>query len=90
MTDNPMDPKNPFSHEQTLCISAMCAESGTYYFSTAANRRISAVRLNQKCKTSSSKHAAANEKSNDLKAHTPEIQYFDLQEKQDISFLNGN
>ena len=31
-------------YEQTLCISVMCAESGLYYFSTARNRRISAVR----------------------------------------------
>ena len=33
------------SYDQTLCISAMCAESGTYYFSTCKSRRISAVRL---------------------------------------------
>lgn len=32
-------------YEQTLCTSAMCAESGVYYFATAQNRRISAVRL---------------------------------------------
>lgn len=32
-------------YDQTLCTSAMCAESGTYYFSTCKNRRISAVRL---------------------------------------------
>lgn len=31
-------------YEQTLCTSAMCAESGIYYFATAKNRRISAVR----------------------------------------------
>lgn len=90
MTDNSMDPEKPFSYEQTLCISAMCAESGTYYFSTAANRRISAVRLNQACQTAASRHAAANESPDARKAHTPEIQYFDLPEKQDISFLNGN
>lgn len=29
---------------QTLCISVLCAESGTYYFAPAENRRISAVR----------------------------------------------
>ena len=28
---------------QTLCLSALCAESGVYYFSPAQNRRISAV-----------------------------------------------
>lgn len=33
------------SYDQTLCISAMCAESGNYYFSTCKNRRISAVGL---------------------------------------------
>lgn len=33
------------NYEQTLCIAAMCAESRIYYFSTAENRRISAVRL---------------------------------------------
>lgn len=32
-------------YDLTLCIAAMCAESRTYYFSTAENRRISAVRL---------------------------------------------
>ena len=40
----PEDGEEP-SYDQTLCISAMCAESGTYYFSTCQNRRISAVRL---------------------------------------------
>lgn len=33
------------SYEQTLCISVMCAESKTYYFSTYINRRISAIKL---------------------------------------------
>lgn len=33
------------AYDQTLCISAMCAESGVYYFSTCRSRRISAVRL---------------------------------------------
>lgn len=33
------------SYDQTLCISVMCAESGTYYFSTCKNRRINAIRL---------------------------------------------
>lgn len=56
-------------YEQTLCISAMCAESRTYYFSTASNRRISAVRLEK-------------EKIN------REVKYYDLQENQDISYLN--
>lgn len=32
-------------YDQTLCVSAMCAESGIYYFSTCRSRRISAVRL---------------------------------------------
>ncbi len=35
-------------YQQTLCISAMCAESGMYYFAPAWNRRISAVRLLQR------------------------------------------
>jgi len=34
-----------YSYHQTLCISAMCAESTTYYFSTARCRRIQALRL---------------------------------------------
>ena len=33
------------SYDQTLCTSIMCAESGTYYFSTCKNRRINAIRL---------------------------------------------
>lgn len=33
------------AYDQTLCTSAMCAESGVYYFAPAWNRRISAVRL---------------------------------------------
>ena len=33
------------SYDQTLCTSVMCAESGTYYFSTCKNQRINAVRL---------------------------------------------
>ena len=33
------------SYYQTLCTSIMCAESGTYYFSTCKNRRINAIRL---------------------------------------------
>lgn len=37
--------KSEIMYDQTLCTSAMCAESGTYYFSTCKNRRISAVRL---------------------------------------------
>lgn len=32
-------------YEQTLCISGMCGESMTYYFSTYINRRISAIKL---------------------------------------------
>lgn len=32
-------------YEQTLCTTVMCAESRTYYFATAKNRRISAIRL---------------------------------------------
>lgn len=39
------DGEEDVSYDQTLCISAMCAESGTYYFSTCKSRRISAVRL---------------------------------------------
>lgn len=35
--------KGGASH-QTLCVSVLCAESGTYYFSPSENRRISAVR----------------------------------------------
>lgn len=36
---------NRDAYEQTLCTSVMCAESGIYYFATAQNRRVSAVRL---------------------------------------------
>lgn len=32
------------AYHQTLCTSVMCAESGVYYFASAWNRRISAVR----------------------------------------------
>ena len=32
-------------YEQTLGISVICAESRTYYFSAASNRRVCAVRL---------------------------------------------
>lgn len=32
-------------YQQTLCISAMCAESLTYYFSTVSSRRICAICL---------------------------------------------
>lgn len=56
-------------YEQTLCISAMCAESLTYYFATSSNRRISAISLEK-------------EKNN------TRIKFFDLQEKQDILYLN--
>ena len=31
------------AYEQTLCTSAMCAESRTYYFATPSNRRIRAL-----------------------------------------------
>lgn len=61
--------KEKASYHQTLCISAMCAESLTYYFSTAADRRISAVRLEKEIDNT-------------------DIKYFDLPEKQDISYLN--
>lgn len=61
--------KEEASYHQTLCITAMCAESLTYYFSTVSDRRISALRLEQ-------------EKEN------TDIKYFDLPEKQDISYLN--
>lgn len=61
--------ENPDDYHQTLCISVMCAESLTYYFSTASNRRISAVCLKENPENAS-------------------IQYYDLQEKQDISYLN--
>lgn len=37
--------RQEISYNQTLCISAMCAESGAYYFSTNKDRRISAIRL---------------------------------------------
>lgn len=62
------DPEHE-EYEQTLCISAMCSESLTYYFSTASNRRISAISLEKELKNT-------------------KIRYFDLQEKQDISYLN--
>lgn len=35
------------SYEQTLCTSVACAESRTYYWSTAGNRRICALRLDR-------------------------------------------
>ncbi len=37
-------------YEVTLCTTVMCAESLTYYFSPAANRRISAYRLDKALK----------------------------------------
>ena len=39
------DDKKEVTYDQTLCISVMCAESRTYYFSTCRSRRISALRL---------------------------------------------
>lgn len=42
-------PSEEKGYEKTLCISAMCAESGTYYFSVAENRRICALRLDGGC-----------------------------------------
>ncbi len=36
------------AYEQTLCISVLCAESGTYYFAPSQNRRISAIRPSAK------------------------------------------
>ncbi len=38
------DDRERGAYEQTLCICAMCAESGIYYFAPAWNRRISAIR----------------------------------------------
>lgn len=37
--------KDKEHYEQTLCISAMCSESLTYYFAPSTNRRISAIPL---------------------------------------------
>ena len=36
------------AYEMTLCMTAMCAESRTYYYTPAENRRIKAVRLMDK------------------------------------------
>ncbi len=44
------------NYEMTLCIAAMCGESKTYYFSTAENRRISAVRLERELLNSQIKY----------------------------------
>lgn len=41
--------EQPNTYMQTLCMSAMCAESLTYYFSTAVSRRISAIHLKSNC-----------------------------------------
>ena len=62
------DPRHDV-YEQTLCISVMCAESLTYYYSVCTNRRICAVCLDR-------------EKDN------AEIKHFDLQEEQDICYIN--
>lgn len=43
--------EQPNTYMQTLCTSAMCSESLTYYFSTTSNRRISAVHLKPNCTT---------------------------------------
>lgn len=42
---HPEEQPHVAAYEQTLCTCAMCAESQTYYFATAKNRRISAVSL---------------------------------------------
>ena len=62
------DPNEEF-YEKTLCISAMCCESLTYYFSVSTNRRISAIKLQKELDNT-------------------QIKYFDLQEIQDISYIN--
>lgn len=49
-------------YEQTLCISAMCSESLTYYFSTASNRRILAVRLEKELDNTQVKYFELHEK----------------------------
>jgi len=46
-------PEDPF---QTLCTAVMCLESQTYYFSPAADRRISAVRLREFLDSSTLRH----------------------------------
>ena len=55
-------------YEKTLCMSVVCSESLTYYYTLATNRRICAIKLENIAQNS-------------------EIQYFELQEKQDILFL---
>ncbi|MDO4438773.1 MAG: linear amide C-N hydrolase [Eubacteriales bacterium] len=39
------------AYEMTLCMTAMCAESKTYYYTPAENRRIKAIRLEEKMNT---------------------------------------
>lgn len=49
-------------YHQTLCISVMCSESLTYYFSTASNRRISAIRLLEELNNTDIKYFDLREK----------------------------
>ena len=37
---------NKIDYQMTLCITGMCSESATYYFSLHTNRRINAINLN--------------------------------------------
>lgn len=54
------------NYHQTLCISAMCSESLTYYFSTAANRRICAICLKEELDNTSVKYFDLHEKQDIL------------------------
>lgn len=53
-------------YEQTLCTSAMCSESLTYYFSTSSNRRISAVCLEKEKNNPKIKYYGLQEKQDIL------------------------
>lgn len=53
-------------YEQTLCKSIMCAESATYYFSTAKNHRIRALCLNKIAPTSNIRYFPIREQEDIL------------------------
>lgn len=51
---------------QTLCISAMCSESLTYYFSTSSNRRICAICLKKELQNKEIRYFDLREKQDIL------------------------
>ena len=59
-------------YESTLCTCVMCAQSRTYYFSPAADRRISAYRL---------------DKALSAMPEDTRIVYYDIPSSQDIDFV---